>query len=157
MLQGRRVGSVGSLVCVLQFLAQLGGHLRVTGAGLVQLIHLCVLQVWLSWGVNYVCYRPRIGPIGSLVCFKGLPQLEITYVCYRRRVGSIGSLVCVLQAWLSWGHFRVLQAKVWLNWFTCVCVTGLAHLGVTYVCCRRRVGSAGSLVCVLQVWLIWGQ
>ncbi len=42
----------------------------------------------------------------------------------------------------------MLQAQGWLNWFTCVCVTGLAQLGVTYVCYRRRDGSIGSLVCV---------
>ncbi len=102
MCYRRRVGSVVSFTCVCYRFGLAGGHLRVLQAQgwLSCFIHLCVLQVWLSWGVNYVCYRPRIGPIGSLVCFKGLPQLEITYVCYRRRVGSIGSLVCVLQVWL---------------------------------------------------------
>ncbi len=59
-------------LCVLQVWLSWGSLLCVKGAGLAQFVHLCVLQVWLDWGVTSVCYRRRAGSVDSLVCVTGL-------------------------------------------------------------------------------------
>jgi hypothetical protein len=70
-----------SFTCVCYRFGLAGGHLRVLQAQgwLSCFIHLCVLQVWLSWG--------------SLTFVTGAGVAQLVHLC-------------VSQAWLSWGSLR---------------------------------------------------
>ncbi len=116
----------------------LRGHLGVLQAHgwLCCFIHLCVLQVWLSWG-SLTCVTGRGGHrtkwIQIVYSSILVSILTIGVTAFQASPGAgLAQVVhlCVLQTWLSWGSL---------------------------VCYRRRVGLAqmGHL-CVLQVWLSWG-
>jgi hypothetical protein len=114
----RRVGSVGSLVCVTVTDWPSWGSLScITGAGLDQLVPLCVLlqgigpagghfhalqpQGWICW---FTCVRSRFGSSawGALSCATGAGLDQLVPLC----VTGLAYLVylCVVQAQglLSW-------------------------------------------------------
>jgi hypothetical protein len=65
-------------------LAHLGSLRCVTGAGMAQLVHLCVLQAWISWG--------------SLMCVTSTRFAQLVHLY-------------VLQAWLSWGSLTCVTSE----------------------------------------------